>query len=709
MCQHFAFNLQGLIEDKFSLSSDSFNEFQCMQMGQESQFSPGIALYRTLKAQIFYLYENYTEALNAAKLTEEMLPFTIGLANESEHYFYQSLILANVIFQASPDESAEYYQKLAKNQDKMKVWVDNCPENYLHKYLLVEAERARIAGKDLEAIDLYDKAIASARENDYIQNEALANELAAKFWLAKGKEDFAQLYMQKAHYAYQLWGAKRKVEDLEEKYPHLLARTLAKTTQTKVNQTNTVPTTTSSNLGETLDLATVMKASQAISGEIVLSKLLERLMKIAIENAGAQKGFLILEKAGNWAIEAEGSVKEDEVSVLRSLPLNAEADSGEIPKLASAIAHYVIRTQENVVLNNATQEGQFTRDPYIAATQPKSILCTPLLHQGKLTGILYLENNLTEGAFTTDRLELLKLLSAQIAISIENAQLYNNLQEFNQNLEQLVGDRTQELSNTLDALKAAQSQLVESEKMASLGGLVAGVAHEINTPIGVGVTVASALAEHTIEFASTYKSGKMKRSELEEFLDIATQSSNSLLTNLNQAAALIQSFKEVAVDRSSEERRTFIVRDYLDEILIQLKPKWRNSKHSIEIKGDTKIAIDSYPGALSQVVTNLLMNSLIHAYEPGESGQLVFDWQQEGDRLRLEYSDDGKGIPPENLSKIFEPFFTTKRGQGGSGLGLHIVYNLVTQKLLGEVECKSKVGVGTKFIIKLPVQIDAKP
>jgi signal transduction histidine kinase len=192
-------------------------------------------------------------------------------------------------------------------------------------------------------------------------------------------------------------------------------------------------------------------------------------------------------------------------------------------------------------------------------------------------------------------------------------------------------------------------------------------------------------------------------------LDIATQSSNTLLTNLNQAAALIQSFKEVAVDRSSEERRTFIVRDYLDEILIQLKPKLRNSKHSIEIKGDSKIAIDSYPGALSQVVTNLLMNSMIHAYEPDESGQLVFDWQQDGERLRLEYSDDGKGIPPENLSKIFEPFFTTKRGQGGSGLGLHIVYNLVTQKLRGEVECKSQVGVETKFIIKLPVQIDTKP
>ena len=624
-------------------------------------------------------------------------------------HFYDSLVWLAVYYDTPHSEQQGILDRVQSNQEKMQKWAHHAPMNHLHKFYLVEAERHRVLDEKIEAMEMYDKAIALAKENEYINEEALAHELAAKFYLSWGKETIAQVYMQNAHYSYQLWGAIAKVEDLEKKYPQFLARTSAKTTtQTKVNRKTTVPTTTSTNLGDTLDLATVMKASQAISGEIVLSKLLERLMKIAIENAGAQKGFLILEKAGNWAIEAEGSVKNDEVSVLRSLPLNAEAASGETPKLASAIAHYVIRTQENVVLNNATQEGQFTRDPYIAATQPKSILCTPLVHQGKLTGILYLENNLTEGAFTTDRLELLKLLSAQIAISIENAQLYNNLQEFNQNLEQLVSDRTQELSNTLDALKATQSKLVESEKMASLGGLVAGVAHEINTPIGVGVTVASALAENTTEFASTYKSGKMKRSELEEFLDIATQSSNTLLTNLNQAAALIQSFKEVAVDRSSEERRTFIVRDYLDEILIQLKPKLRNSKHSIEIKGDTKIAIDSYPGALSQVVTNLLMNSMIHAYEPGESGQLVFDWQQDGSRLSLEYSDDGKGIPPENLSKIFEPFFTTKRGQGGSGLGLHIVYNLVTQKLLGEVECKSKVGVGTKFIIKLPLQIDAK-
>lgn len=688
---------------------DEISEKQHLENFHQRKSMAALCEFYVLKAHNFYLYEQYSEALAASDRASEIIDYLMGHISSAHHNFYRSLILTALYPAVSESEQKDYWQQLEANQKQIKIWADNCPENFAHKFWLVAAEMARISGHNLEAMDLYDRAIASAREGDFIQNEALAAELAAKFWLGKDKEEFAQLYLKKAHYAYQNWGAKRKVEDLEEKYPQLVTRTsFPKNTKNKVTQVTVAPNTTMNGLGETLDLATVMKAAEAISGEIVLSKLLAKLMKIAIENAGAQKGFLILEKAGNWAIEAEGSVKENEVSVLRSLPLNAAADSREIPLLATAIANYVIRTQENVVLNNAAQEGQFTHDPYVTATQPKSILCTPLLHQGKLTGIFYLENNLTEGAFTTDRLELLKLLSAQVAISIENAQLYKNLQEFNQNLEQLVSERTQELSNTLDALKATQSQLVESEKMASLGGLVAGVAHEINTPVGVGVTVASALAEHTTEFVSIYKSGKMKRSDLEEFVDIATQSSQALLINLDRAAELIQSFKQVAVDRSSEERRTFQIRPYLDEILLQLKPKLKSGKHSLKIKGDSKIAIDSYPGALSQVVTNLLMNSLIHAYEPGISGNLIFAWQQEGDRLKFEYADEGKGIPPENLSKIFEPFFTTKRGQGGSGLGLHIVYNLVTQKLKGEIECQSEVGMGTKFIIKLPMKIDSE-
>ncbi|MGB8691283.1 MAG: HAMP domain-containing sensor histidine kinase [Microcoleus sp.] len=286
-----------------------------------------------------------------------------------------------------------------------------------------------------------------------------------------------------------------------------------------------------------------------------------------------------------------------------------------------------------------------------------------------------------------------------------NIEMHNNLQQFNQNLEQLVQQRTSELSQTLADLKSTQNQLVESEKMAALGGLVAGVAHEINTPIGIGIAAASLLAEKVTKFCEIYSNGQIKRSELEKFLDITMQSSNMILANLTRAADLIHSFKEVAVDQSSELKRTFKVKKYLEEILTSLTAKLRTTKHKVEVNCDENIVLDSYPGVFYQIVTNLVINSLIHAYEPDDEGVLTFDFQLDGELLVFEYADNGKGITPENISKIFEPFFTTKRGQGGTGLGLHIIYNLVNQKLQGTIQCQSQLGQGTKFLIKFPAQI----
>jgi signal transduction histidine kinase len=287
----------------------------------------------------------------------------------------------------------------------------------------------------------------------------------------------------------------------------------------------------------------------------------------------------------------------------------------------------------------------------------------------------------------------------------ENAQFYANLQEFNHTLEELVQQRTSELSQTLENLKSTQKRLVESEKMTALGGLVAGVAHEINTPIGIGIAAASLLAEKVTQFCEIYNNGQIKRSQLEDFLDITLQSSNIILANLTRAADLIHSFKEVAVDQSSELKRTFHLKNYLEEILTSLTAKLRTTKQTVKVNCDENIILDTYPGVFSQIVTNLVMNSLIHAYEPNDEGLLTFDFQLDGELLVFEYADNGKGITPENLSKIFEPFFTTKRGQGGTGLGLHIIYNLVNQKLQGTIKCQSQLGNGTRFLIKFPTKL----
>ncbi len=447
-------NLLGLTEDKFCFTTDETEEAAFLATCQTEQTPAAVCFYQIFKAQVLYLYEQPAE-LSYLEQTEKLTSYIPGTISIAKLNFYYSLTLVALYSQASEVEKEQYWQKLEANQQRLKQWADNCPDNFLHKYLLVAAEMQRISGKWYEAINLYDQAIKSAQENEFIHDEALANELAAKFWLAQRKTEFAQIHLKKARQGYQIWGAKRKVEDLEEKYPQWLTSNVS---QPQNNTINPV-ITTSRNSGEVLDVAAVMKASQAISGEIVLEQLLKRLMKTVIESAGAQKGVLILNKGGNWVIEAEGAVNCDRVTAMQSIPITTIDPESNIPLLSTAIVNYVARTQENLVLNDASNQGQFTRDPYISATQPKSILCTPLLYQGKLSGILYLENNLVTGAFTSDRVEILRILSSQAAISIENSRLYEQLEEYNRTLEQKVAERTHELSQTLEVLKATQAEL----------------------------------------------------------------------------------------------------------------------------------------------------------------------------------------------------------------------------------------------------------
>jgi CHASE2 domain-containing sensor protein/nitrogen-specific signal transduction histidine kinase len=263
-----------------------------------------------------------------------------------------------------------------------------------------------------------------------------------------------------------------------------------------------------------------------------------------------------------------------------------------------------------------------------------------------------------------------------------------------------------ELASTLDELKTTQKQLIESEKYAALGSMVAGVAHEVNTPIGNSLMAASILDNATNKFKEFFDCGELKKSSLQAYLEKAKSSSEILLVNLHRAAELIQNFKQVAVDQSSLEHRSFLVKDYIETILMSLAPQIQLTPHTIKVYGDSAIVIYGYPGAFSQIVTNLVINSLTHAYtDLDKGGQLQFEFIQQDDKVIITYSDDGKGIPAERLDRIFEPFYTTARNKGGSGLGLHIIYNLVTQNLKGTILCESEVGLGTKFTIALPVNL----
>ncbi|GJD19500.1 serine/threonine protein kinase [Rivularia sp. IAM M-261] len=366
------------------------------------------------KSFLCYFFEEYHQSLEYAKIALNYGKFLKGEIIFTLHNWFYSLALMaeyyNNLLQSESNQInnlQEYLSQVDENQQQMKYWAEHAPMNYQHKYDLVEAERARVLGQTLAAMEYYDRAIAGAHQNEYIQEEALAYELAAKFYLALGRQEIARTYMTKAHYGYICWGAIAKVKDLESKYSHI------------INFSKSAKNTTNS---EVLDLTTIIKASQAIASEIILERLLKKLMTIVIENAGAQTGFLILKQQEQLFIEAKGTIDTSEVVLYQSLL--AETST----QLPNSLINYVIRTKEDVILANASCEGIFTKDAYMIHNKSKSVLCTPIIYQGSLFGVLYLENNLAVGAFTSQRLEILKILSSQAAISIKNAQLYQNCQ-----------------------------------------------------------------------------------------------------------------------------------------------------------------------------------------------------------------------------------------------------------------------------------------
>lgn len=465
-----ALNLMGQSNAPCQLEGEIYNEVECLPRHLAVNDKLTIFHLYLNKLILSYLFQDYAQAAYyATELDQLLAEGAIGLLIVPVFYLYDSLVNLAIFSTATEPEQQRILLKVTANQQKMQSWAEHAPMNYAHKFHLVAAERHRILGEVSAALNEYDRAIALASEHGYLQEEALANELAARFWLEQGKEAFAQLYLNKARQGYQLWGAKRKVEDLDRRYPQGLASTSSEMQNTFINPVTKISNCTS----DEIDLATVIKASQAISSEIALDQLIKKLMKTVIENAGAQKGFLLLpfqtdpeNEDRHWVIEAEATAGEDDI-ILQSIPIDFVTPT-QIPRLSTAIINYVAHTQENVILNDAAHEGQFTNTSYIAATQPKSILCTPLINQAKLNGILYLENNLTTGAFTPKHIEILKILSAQAAISIENSRFYQQLENYSRTLEQKVSNRTQELSQTLEILKATQAELLfENELLRS--------------------------------------------------------------------------------------------------------------------------------------------------------------------------------------------------------------------------------------------------
>lgn len=439
--QRFVLQLRGQTADSHSFGDTPFDE-RAFEAGlDQPHLATLAAMYWILKMQVRFVSGDHEAAVGAGSRVLPLSWSLTGLIQSFSQAYFDALSLAAVYERRTGPEQAQAYARISAAAIRLGEWAENNAQTFGDKHALVKAELARIDGRELDAERLYEDAIRRAHDNGFVQNEAIAHELAAGFYAARGFDTIARAYYQNARYCYQRWGAAGKLRQLERERPYLVRESGGLGARVTID----APVVA-------LDLATVVRVSHALSGEIILEKLIETLLSSALEHAGAARAVLLLPSDGALAIEAEAGTQRERlvVRLRRSLPSGAE--------LPEAVLHYVVRTQQSVILDDASLPNQFSADPYLVAGARRSLLCLPLLKQGELRGVLYLENDLAPYVFTPARIAVLELLASQAAISLENAALYANLARENRVRRQ-----------TEEALRRSESYLAEAQRLSQTG------------------------------------------------------------------------------------------------------------------------------------------------------------------------------------------------------------------------------------------------
>lgn len=663
ICRQAISNLLNKSNDPALLQGNYYDEKVMLSKHHASGDYTALCLLYIVKLIHSVIFNRYTEAVEMSKEAEKYLTSITASVFIPVFFFYDSLARLACYHTLSPLQKIKTLVVVRRNQNKMRIWAHHAPQNYGHKFSLIEAEFQRVRGNSERAMEWYDKAIHLAREHNYLQEEAIAYECAARFYYNRGKSHIARPYMREARYCYYRWGATAKIYQLDSK------EWIVTSSGDSSNSVRPESIPLSSTLlpgigGSRLDMMTVIKASRILNSEMVLDELLKKMMRIMLESAGAQRGFLIFKEKEEWSIRVRGSIYRNSIVTLTNTPVTSQNIA------SAAIINYVIHAAVDVVLNDACKEGLFTNDSYIMQKKPRSILCVPIIHQYEVFCILYLENNLSTGAFPPDRQELLHLLCTQAAISLKNSRLFEEL-------ESTVG----KFNSEVEKRQNTQLQLLHAEKLSALGRLSASIAHEFGNPL-MGV-------KYLLD--DFYKRKSLNESD-QQLLKLGIE-------ECDRMKKLIQDLQRL--NKPSTGQKAFIdIHRLIDNVLLFQKKHFSTNRIRLQKEYDSSLPeIEVIIDQITQVLFNLTMNAVDAMMEDG--GILTVRTKRDGEWLIIEVADTGTGISYENQKKVFEPFYSSKTEEDGTGLGLSISYGIVKHHK-GNLSFVSTPGQGTTFSVSLP-------
>ncbi len=668
-----------------------------------------------VKLMLGYMFRDHAKTLAFADQAWEHYDSMIGTFHTSRFVYYDSLARLAACTASSWSARRRLLGQVKRNQRRMKAWAEHAPMNHLHAYQLVEAERWRILGEPKKAIKHYRISVDLAHEHGWVHEEGLANELAGRMYQERNEEEKAAFHLLAARHCYLKWGARAKVDQLDQEFRTILPKQLEKTATRKTitvtlggrttGVTRTTTSTRTSTAITSLDLGSAIKASQTISGEIELSRLLETLMKIIQENAGAERVCLVLKRDEGFVVEAmlEGSGEQ------RYQPLSVPLSQCE--DVSPAMVRYVVRCSNNLVLGDATVQGEFTKDPYVLRRRPRSVLCCPILRNKTLVGALYLENNQAVEVFTPERVELLKLLAAQAAISIENASLFRDLQGALEQARESVRVKSEFLSKTTHELRTPLNAIINlpemvKEKFSSL---------PVFCCTACGALFEREGAEDARDCPSCQGRGTLRAEEhchyagdlqeVPEIQQIVVDSGRALLQIVNNIIEL----SDHEGKKSELKLTEFTLSKLIGNVLKLIKPLADKKEIRLsvpEVSAEATIRADW--SKLRQALYNLLDNAI--KFSPRKS-EVVFCCDSTAEGICFSIQDQGIGISAADQQLVFESFRQIDEGStrkfGGMGLGLAVTKSLV-ELHGGSVWVESELGHGSTFHLMLPLQFPGK-